>query len=251
MSTMKLGHLMMCMGGLLTSHLKRGLRKSFPKLVAYASYLKALFENEIELRLLSRLCNRNLTSIDAGAFTGTYTVGASIHSKDVIAVEPQPRQVEALRRCSPRNVTIIEAALSNISGHGILKMPSLEGGSMSRLGPHGGAEGGLEVPLRLMRIDDLDHEHVGFVKIDVEGHEAEVVEGAARTIELNRPFLLIEAEGRHRAGTVRRVTEFLTKLNYIGYFVYRGKVRPIQEFDPATHQKTDTLVAGPRGASGG
>ena len=96
------------------SAIREALRSWFPRPVAYAAYLKALFQNEVDLRLLSVLCSRDEVAIDVGAYTGTYTIGLSIHSKSVIAVEPQPRQAEALRRAMPRNVTVIEVALSNV-----------------------------------------------------------------------------------------------------------------------------------------
>lgn len=234
---------------ILTRRTKQVLRDLFPKSVAYMAYLKALFENEIELRLLARVCDQERTSIDVGAFTGTYTIGAFIHSKDVIAVEPQPRQVEALRRSMPGNVKVVEAALSNISGQGVLEMETIKGGSMSRLniGPSV-TDGWVKHPVRLMRMDDLCRERVGFVKIDAEGHELEVLEGASRIIESDRPIFVIEAEDRYRKGAVEGVALFLRQFGYDGYFVYRGKLRGIGEYDPKRHQDLNLLVAGPRRA---
>jgi FkbM family methyltransferase len=234
---------------LLVDHVKQTLRDSFPMPVAYASHLKALFQNEIELRLLSLLCDRRLTSIDVGAFTGTYAIGASIFSKNVIAIEPQPRLAEALRRSMPRNVRIVEAALSNVEGSGILRMPTREGGSISRLDPMPGlTEGWVEVPVKLKCMDDLDCGRVGFVKIDAEGHEIEVLEGAVKVIEDNKPTFLIEAEERHRAGSVGRVVHFLQRFDYDGYFAYRGEVRPISELELNLHQDPSLISSGPRSA---
>jgi hypothetical protein len=47
-------------------------------------------------------------------------------------------------------------------------------------------------------LDDLKLENVGFVKIDVEGHEAEVLRGAANIITRDRPNFLIEVGGYER-----------------------------------------------------
>ena len=49
----------------------------------------------------------------------------------------------------------------------------------------------------MRRLDDLALGDVGFVKIDVEGHELAVLRGAAETLQRNRPPLLVEAEERH------------------------------------------------------
>ncbi len=231
----------------LIGYFKQAFRYLFPKTVAYVSYIKALFQNEIELRLLPYLCDPKADSIDVGAFTGTYTIGACIHSKNVIAIEPQPKQAEALRRSIPCNVRIMETALSNVSGTGLLQMESPEGGSGSRL-VSSSNEGSLGVPVRLMRMDDLDHGHVAFVKIDAEGHEIEVLEGAVNIIEIDKPSFLIEAEERYRLGAVAQVERFLQRFNYDGYFVYRREVYPIREFNFEKHQDASLIVSGPRSA---
>jgi FkbM family methyltransferase len=231
--------------------LKRVLRAALPRPVAYASYLKGLFQNEIEMRLLSRLCDERLVSIDVGAFTGTYTIGASIHSRRVIAVEPQRVQVEGLARAMPRNVRIVEAALSNVSSDGVLRTPSAEGSSMSRLDAEPSVtDGWLEIPVRLMRMDDLDVERVGFVKIDAEGHELEVLGGASRILEVDRPSFVIEAEERYRRGVVARLAELFEQAGYHGYFIYRNEVRSIREFDVVKHQDPKLLLGGHRRAYG-
>jgi FkbM family methyltransferase len=230
---------------------KQMVRNILPKPVAYASYLKALFQNEIELRLLPWLCDPDLTAIDVGAFTGTYTIGASIHSKDVIAIEPQKRQAEALRRSMPGNVRVMEAALSNTSGKGLLKLSSTKGGSMSRLDAVPSVtDGWPEVSVQVMRMDDLIHDRVGFVKIDAEGHEVRVLQGALRIIALDRPVFLIEAEERHQSGAVAAVAHFLGRFGYEGCFVYRGEICAIVEFDPRQHQDSHLKIGGRRNTYG-
>jgi FkbM family methyltransferase len=79
-----------------------------------------------------------------------------------------------------------------------------------------------------------------FVKIDVEGHELAVLEGARRTLETHRPTLLIECEARHRPdGDVRSVFDFLKSVGYTGSFFCYGSRRPLIEFDVAVHQHVD------------
>ena len=43
---------------------------------------------------------------------------------------------------------------------------------------------------------------VGFIKVDVEGHEEEVIDGGFRVIARDHPVLLIEIEERHRHGAL-------------------------------------------------
>lgn len=223
--------------------MKEVLRSLLPRPAARAAYLKALFENEVELRLLPHLCDPQSITIDVGAFTGTYTIGAALHSRQVIAVEPQPRQAAALRRWVPANVSVVEAALSDTSGSGWLQMDDPAGGSMSRVTNRAEvAAGRVAQPVRLMRLDDLARERVGFVKIDAEGHETEILSGGTRTIEQSRPAFVIEAEERLQPGAVRLVAEAFAPFDYVGSFVYRGRLQPVDAFNPTTHQDVGLLV---------
>ena len=63
-----------------------------------------------------------------------------------------------------------------------------------------------------IRLDDLKLDGVGFIKIDVEGHELNVLEGARNFFATNRPVCLIECRDRNK----HQVEEFFTGLN-IGY----------------------------------
>jgi FkbM family methyltransferase len=53
------------------------------------------------------------------------------------------------------------------------------------------------------RLDDIDlGGGVGFLKIDVEGHEEAVLAGASRTLKQSMPAVLVEVEERHHTGAV-------------------------------------------------
>jgi len=232
--------------------IKQTLIRIAPGASSRAAYLKALVENEVELRLLPWLCDRRRTTIDVRAFTGTYTVGAALYSRKVIAVEPQPAQARALRRAMPNNVAVVEAALSNVTGTGVLRMANAAGGSMSHLAkapqPQAGpAEGeGVEIEVRLVRLDDLTADAVGFVKIDAEGHELEVLQGALRTIERDKPAFVIEAEERFNKGAVARLSGQLAAFGYRGYFMFRDELCDLRRFDAATNQDLRLLTGGRR-----
>jgi hypothetical protein len=88
------------------------------------------------------------------------------------------------------------------------------------------------VEVATARLDELGLEPVGFIKIDVEGHESAVIAGAAGLIARDRPTLLVELEERH---SDRSIEASIAQVEALGYdvFVFKnGAQRPIGEFDP-------------------
>ncbi len=226
---------------------KQKLLSRFPKQAIYARYLKALFRGEVELRLLPLLCDRNLVSLDIGAHHGIYTLGTSLFSRRVVAVEPQYHLARALRASMPPRATLVEGALSREPGSATLKIPLREWDLRSHLDFEGGDESGWRSQrVSLFRMDDIVHEPVGFVKIDVEGHEREVLEGAIRIVGSDKPTFLIEIEERHRPGSVADIANFMEGHGYRTFFVEGDLIRPIQEFDIGRHQSTTLIGEGDR-----
>jgi FkbM family methyltransferase len=226
---------------------KQKLLSLFPSQAVYARYFKSLFRGEIELRLLPWLCDRALMSVDVGAHHGIYSLGTSLYSKRVIAVEPQHDRAEALRGSLPLGATVVEGALSNSLGTATLKIPLKDWDSISRLDFENSYDKGWRAErVSLFRMDDIVEEPVGFIKIDVEGHEREVLEGASRIIESDKPSFLIEIEERHRRGSVGDVSRFLEDRGYQGYFVQGDNIRLMREFDVGVHQNPTLISNGDR-----
>jgi hypothetical protein len=80
------------------------------------------------------------------------------------------------------------------------------------------------------RLDAIVHEEVAFVKIDVEGHELNVLNGAIGLLEHSQPVFLVEAEDRHREQATRLLFDFFEQKSYRGYFLKEGSVYPVQQF---------------------
>ena len=226
---------------------KQKLLSRFPRSAIYARYFKHLVSGEIELRLLARLCDRTRTSVDVGAHHGVYSLGTSLYSKRVVAIEPQHARAEGLRSSLPANATVVEGALSSSAGTATLKIPLNDWDSISRLDFENTRDELWRAErITLLRLDDIVHEPVGFIKIDVEGHEREVLDGALRTIAAYKPSLLIEIEERHRTGSIDAVSRLLQDRGYRGYFVQRGSIRPMREFDAKVHQCSSLMGKGDR-----
>ncbi len=203
-----------------------------------------------EIRALDGSLAAGETAVDVGANKGAYlywmrrAVGPG---GAVYAFEPQPglaRYLESVRACMRwENVSIREVALSDSAGRRVLHVPGWEnspGASLEAAAAEAPAGG---VRDREVAVDTLDAQLEGagairFVKVDVEGHELAVFRGAERTLSTSRPVLLFECESRHLAGrSPHEVFAFLKRFGYRGRFFSARGLRPVEEFNPAVHQR--------------
>lgn len=199
--------------------------------------------DEAELALLRFLVPPGRAALDIGANNGVYTQALLRLTDKVIAFEPNPRYVDELRRFFGDRIRLVAAALSDCSGSVDLVLPRPSGPEdLSALATIEGANPlASEIPCERLRVaamhlDELGLGDVGFIKIDVEGHEEAVIAGAEQTLLRCQPNLLIEAEERHRPGAIEKLTRRLEKLGYRGYFLEGGVLVPASAFDAAVHQ---------------
>jgi len=201
---------------------------------------------EIELNLVKHLCQRDRDAIDVGAHEGYYTRFMIGHARRVYAFEPIPWLARSLARKFARRVSVSAVALSSASGTAELHIPLAHGEpvtGLSSLAPSvvAGDMDRWKLPVRTEALDDIYAGDAGFLKIDVEGQEERVLEGARRTIARCRPRVLIELEERHCPGSPARVRDFFARQGYGGFFVHRGRLRGIADFDPLAMQRADDI----------
>lgn len=211
--------------------LRNFLRTAAPSVLS--SRIQSAWEHEPEFALLSALCDNQKISIDVGANWGQYTGALREFSASVIACEPVPQLARFLRRSWRDRVRVEQVALSNADGSADFVIEN----DWSQSGINGSADrGGRRVTVTLRTLDSIAEGPVGFIKIDVEGHEEEVIEGAARVIAESRPVLLTEIEECHRPGAVERVPGSLAECGYTGFFLQDRCLRGMTAFRVAEHQ---------------
>jgi len=87
------------------------------------------------------------------------------------------------------------------------------------------------------KLDDFNQlGKIGFVKIDVEGHEFSTLKGAENLIRRDLPNLLVEIEQRHLNEPIELIFNWLVEIGYKGSFLDDGEMRSIAEFDAKLHQ---------------
>ena len=144
-------------------------------------------------------------AIDVGANLGEWTlpmaraVGAAGW---VIAVEPAPRCAAALEATlaanALRQAEVARAAIGDHDGMTEFAVPIVTSArsdtGTARIGPADAGHEALRVSLR--SLDSLAAERgldrVDLIKIDVEGHERQVLDGAAAVLDRYRPVLVLE-----------------------------------------------------------
>ena len=221
------------------------LEAKFPRaLLNYRIFRKVGFEPEIAL--LPGLCDPKKASLDIGANIGVFTWHLLKHSRSILAFEPNPHLCNLLLRTFGSSIDIHQIALSNRRGTSKLSFPgnSHALGSLQTLRDHLPGTGGNRLTnftVKTRPLDDLDMPPVGFIKIDVEGHELNVLKGAQRTILRNRPTLLIEIEERHNPGALKRAEEMLAGWGYAGRVLLENTLLPLANFDPAKHQNSNNI----------
>ncbi len=178
-----------------------------------------------DLWLIPFLCHKSRRSIDIGAADGLYTKIMVKYSQDVIAFEPNPVSYQRLTRRFP-SLWCENCALSSTVKSAALRVPVVNGIPYRGYGTMENANRLLEfsafpvqeISIPSRTLDSYKLSNIGFVKIDVEGHEWEVLTGARSTIAESRPNFMIEIEERHCKGNFIKVNEFFQELGYSGSF---------------------------------
>ncbi len=158
-----------------------------------------------------RLLGDGVVAIDCGANIGTHTVGWAKQMTgwgSVIAIEAQERIYYviagnvSINNCF--NAKVIHAVVGD--GNGMARIPELNHCLPTSFGSlelkpirHPEAIGqkidyseAKLVPVRAMTIDSLALKRLDLLKIDVEGMECEVLDGAKRTIRQFQPVIIVE-----------------------------------------------------------
>jgi FkbM family methyltransferase len=219
------------------------LKRSRLWLAARRYYWKQYLSwGEYELKQIHKYVRRRSIAIDVGCNNGIYTYHLSRMAGMVYSFEPNPEYRSRVLDLGLRNVVLEVVALSSREGSATLRIPTYGSGGEEtgmasledRIVREASSFRAFDVPLR--RLDDYALRDVSFVKIDVEGHEEDVLDGGWETIRINRPTMLIEIEERHNPGGLARIVAKLAGLGYGGYYFDRGVRKPVESFDPARDQ---------------
>lgn len=182
---------------------------------------------------IQNFINSEVNFVDIGAHIGTYSWTIAPHAKHTYSFECNPE----VYNCFCANIFLKDLShkistynfgLSSVEGEETYYIRSQDGGGngFTYLGEKREEDslGTLKLPLK--RLDDLNIENIGLIKIDVEGHEIHVIKGAIETLKRNNyPPILFESwdewreSSNHQVPASRLRYELFEYLKEIGYSI--------------------------------
>ena len=162
-------------------------------------------------RAALRNCRGRRTAVDVGAHVGLWTFLMARDFREVHAFEP----LETHRACWRANVTapnveLHDCALGSAPGRvDMVTEPTSSGDTrIDRVSDDAGVD--------LLTLDSFNLPDVDFLKLDCEGYEVFVLEGARETLTRCRPTVIVEQKPGHAQRFGRREREACELLTSLG-----------------------------------
>lgn len=180
--------------------------------------------------LLARLIDREGAFIDVGAHTGYYALYMAPLAARVFAFEPDAAAFAALTAnlAQAPNAEPVRAAVSSVSGTAVLTVG--ERGFSNIASPHDAGTAKPSARVKVVAIDSWMAAHPGLpvsgIKIDVDGHDLEVLKGATGVIARDRSVVLTEfLVGPNSSNDHAALVEIVSRLSYQMFAYCGGKGR--------------------------
>ena len=206
---------------------------------------------EPEMALLPWIVGPGSHVADVGGNRGLYAHILHRLGATVEVFEPNPacaRLLDGWAAGKPR-IAVHPVALSVGPGTALLHVPvdarGIEHDSSASVEATGDSEH-RDIEVALRPLDSFKFLDLDFIKIDVEGHEASVIAGGAKSIAASRPAILVEIEQRHHPDrSIGSIFDAMTADDYRGFFMRGGRLEPLVHFSA---ERDQSLAAFERGA---
>lgn len=152
-------------------------------------------------KALQHAIKKNWICYDIGGYKGYYAgIMATNGASEVFVFEPMPANIERIKKLISLNkslpIRLKEYAVSNFTGTSVFKiMPEATMGKLEYSTFQPGEAALNEVQVKCITLDELIKDGTpepDFIKIDVEGAEEFVLNGASVLLQQKKPLLMIE-----------------------------------------------------------
>lgn len=147
----------------------------------------ARYQWQVRDRSLKYVKNFNF-ALDIGANVGLWSRDLCDHFQTVVAFEP----VEQFRECLIKNVVKINLNVQsfalgdqNTTANMIITQDNM---GHTHIDPTSIGQGSTEIK----RLDDLNYSMIDYIKMDCEGFEYKIIQGAEQTLKRCRPIVVVE-----------------------------------------------------------
>ena len=218
-------------------------------MLSYLPWLDAYFRRvvwsrlrfpEAEMALLQELHGRPIdVAVDVGAAMGGYAWILNRKSRRVIAFEPGKVHADFLSLAMlGTRIELVRSAVGSSEGNVTMFTPgsdtnALHSATLSSDNPVTQTPDTTKVEVPQVTLDNFlsanlkPSQSFDFLKVDVEGYEQAVFEGAMGQIQKHHPLIFCEIEKRHNANFVQ-IFQILRDAGYVSYIYLKGE---IQRFD--------------------
>lgn len=185
-------------------------------LIGEQIFAKGVFEREEIDSVLNSLNFdvSNDTCLDIGANIGNHSIQFSKRFKKVYSYEPNPVVFQVLKINTENigNITTYNYGLSDANTRSYFEFDK------SNTGGGHVVEDETNSMIELRKFDDEFNESFSFVKIDVEGHELNVLKGMEKEIQKNKPIICFELRDYKEASSPK-VVDYLKSLGYSKFYI--------------------------------
>lgn len=205
----------------------KGLQIHFNPTISELTPYKAIFVNQVYQRDPGFAPSKSRIIFDVGANIGLYTVhaGRQLEGGVIYAFEPNPaaysKLVKNIEDNHIENVRAFPYAVGAQSGRVRMRM-----GDRTNVGKVLEQDGGngVRIEVEMVTLDNIVQEysvsHIDLMKIDVEGHENEVLIGGEKALKVTKRIVM----EYHGEDVLQKVRGFLRDRHFEEVLEYRGHV---------------------------
>jgi len=179
---------------------------------------------EDEMNFIRSFIKSGMKVVDVGANYGCYTLtiaGITGDTGKVWAIEPTETTAiclrDSIRSNDFNNIELIQAGLSNKSGHA--ELFTSENSELNSLSSDA-AVGNRHETIKLLTLDQCSEDYgwnnIDFIKLDAEGEEVNILNGGEATLATMSPLIMFELKHGDRINT-----PLIKRFNETGYSCYR------------------------------
>ena len=225
------------------------LKNLLPKKYQFKKRIKRAIKklDEPEIFIINELIDKDTDTIDVGVYRGVHSYEMSKYCKCVHAFEPNPVIFYELEKYLPKiinNIKLYNFALSNKNEKKKLRIP-IRNQNVHKSNYEEYYKMGLATiheknifenfdtfEIKCKKLDDFDlARRISFIKIDVEGHEIEVLNGCKELIKKFKPNLMIEIEQNYSKNTLEESISFICSLGYKAFCLVDKELISLENLD--------------------